>query len=124
MHGPVLHPVKIDPVSGLTVSLTLLPVAKSATQLEPQSMPFGILAIRPVPVPVFCIVRREAFTGGLNVAVTVRFWSMLMLHAPVPPQAPPQPAKVEPLLGAAAKLTAVPGIKLAVQVAVQAAMPA
>src|SRR4029079_10059963 len=123
MHGPVVHPVKVDPGSGLTVSLTVLPVANSATQLDPQSMPFGLLAMRPDPVPVFCIVKRETFRGGLNVAVTVRFPSMFTLHAPMPLQAPPQPSKVEPLLGVAVKSTLAPMTKFAVQVAAQDAIP-
>ena len=55
----------------------------------------------------------------LNVALTDCAEFIVTLHAPVPLQAPPQPAKVEPESGVAARLTTVPLAKLAEQVVPQ-----
>jgi hypothetical protein len=55
-------------------------------------------------------VIEESAAGGfeLKVALTDFAASMVMLQAPVPLQAPPQPANVEPESGVTAKLTTVP----------------
>jgi hypothetical protein len=55
----------------------------------------------------------------LNVALTDCAEFIVTLHAPVPLHAPPQPAKVEPESGVAAKLTTVPLAKLAEHVVPQ-----
>jgi hypothetical protein len=49
---------------------------------------------------------------------------MLTLQGPVPLQAPVQPVNVAPPVAVAVSVTAVPGSKFAVHVAVQALMPA
>jgi hypothetical protein len=59
----------------------------------------------------------------LKVAVTEAFADSVTLHAAVPVQAPDQPAKVSPELGAALRVTAVPLAKLKLQVCPQL-MPA
>src|SRR6185437_11117272 len=66
-------------------------------------------------------VIEESAAGGLElkVALTDFAASMVTLHAPVPLQAPPQPANVEPESGVAVKFTTVPFAKLAEHVAPQ-----
>jgi len=66
-------------------------------------------------------VIEESAAGGmeLNVALTDFAASMVTLQAPVPLQAPLQPANVEPESGVAAKLTTVPLAKLAEHVVPQ-----
>jgi hypothetical protein len=66
-------------------------------------------------------VIEESAAGGLELklALTDFAASMVTLHAPVPLQAPLQPAKVEPESGAAVKLTTVPLAKLAEHVVPQ-----
>ena len=59
----------------------------------------------------------------VNVAVTLAAAFMRTVQAPVPVQAPLQPAKVEPATGEAANVTEVPAPKLAEQLALQALMP-
>ena len=66
----------------------------------------------------------EARVGiALKVAVTEALAERVTLQAAVPVQAPDQPAKVTPELGAALSVTAVPLAKLAEQVCPQL-MPA
>ena len=48
---------------------------------------------------------------------------MVTMQAPEPTQAPPQPLKVEPLAGAAVKVTAVPLARLAEQLDPQSMPP-
>ena len=59
----------------------------------------------------------------MNVAVTEAVAAAIKLHAPVPLQAPDQPANVELALGVAVNVIAVPAAKLALQVVPQL-MPA
>jgi len=61
--------------------------------------------------------------AALNVAVTAVGAVTVTLHAPVPAQAPLQPAKVEPAAGVAVRVTAVPGENVCEQLAPQL-MPA
>jgi hypothetical protein len=62
-------------------------------------------------------------TAVLNVAVTDALADAIMLHVPVPLQAPDQPANVEPAFGVAVSVIEVPAAKLALQVCPQL-MPA
>jgi hypothetical protein len=52
-----LQPLKLEPVAGVAVRVTLLPEMKSALQVAPQSMPVGLLVTVPVPVPALVRVR-------------------------------------------------------------------
>jgi len=115
LHPPPVHPAKDEPGSGLAVRVTELPVANGAVHVAPQSIPFGLLLTLPDPAPVFCIVRNDMLTDGLNVAVTDRFTSITTEQS-VPLQSPLQPAKVEPTPGVAVKTTVLPGAKPALQV--------
>jgi hypothetical protein len=55
--GPVpvqpapLQPVNVDAFVGVAVSVTVVPVAKSATHVPGQEMPLGLLVTVPVPFP-------------------------------------------------------------------------
>ena len=48
-----LQPAKVEPLSAVAVSVTLVPAAKLALQLEPQLTPVGEEVIIPLPMPVF-----------------------------------------------------------------------
>jgi hypothetical protein len=56
---------------------------------------------------------------AVNVAVTEASLVSVTLHVPVPVQAPDQPANVEVVFGAAVRVTMVPLVKVALQVAPQ-----
>ena len=42
---------------GPAVSVTVVPLAKSFSQVAPQAMPAGLLVTEPLPVPAFVTVR-------------------------------------------------------------------
>jgi hypothetical protein len=48
----LLHPAKLDPLSGVAVKVTLLPEENCALQFAPQLIPAGLLIIVPLPEPV------------------------------------------------------------------------
>ena len=65
--------------------------------------------IEPVPVPVLVTVRVRCGGGAaLKEPETPLFAFIVRLQAPVPVQSPLQPAKLEPPVGLALRLTAVP----------------
>src|SRR5690349_5725175 len=81
-------------------------------------MPVGALVTVPVPVPALVM----ASVKGCRANVAVTAWAALLgaVQVPVPVQLPPlQPLKVEPVAGAAVKVTAVPLANAAEQVAPQ-----
>src|SRR5688500_20399772 len=82
-------------------------------------MPAGVLVT--VTVPVFVTVNVYVITA--KVAVTLRAWLMVTVHAPVPVQAPLQPVKVLPAAAAAVNVSDEPKLEVAVHVAPQS-MPA
>jgi hypothetical protein len=55
VHAP-LQPVKVEPVAGVAVSVTAVPLAKLAAQVAGQLMPAGTLVTVPVPVPALVSV--------------------------------------------------------------------
>jgi hypothetical protein len=118
--GPA-QPTSVEPAAGVAVKVTTVPVGNAATHVVPQSMPGGWLVTVPDPVPCFWMVRFDIPTGGLNVAVTDRFASIVTVQDPVPLHPSPlHPEKVEPPLAAAVRVTTVPGEKFALQVGEQA----
>ena len=114
---PPDHPPNVDPVFGVAVSVTAVPLAKLAMQVEPQLIPDGELLTDPPPAPASCTVNRGPLVAVLNVAVTEVLLDSVTLHVLVPEQPPPdQPTKVDPAFGVAVSVTAVPLAKFAVQV--------
>jgi hypothetical protein len=115
VHVPVppqapVQPVKADPVVGLAVRVTLVPLANVLVQVVPQSMPLRSETIVPTPLPLLATVRVYPvwLCCTANVAVTLRAAVMLTAQVPVPVQAPLQPAKVEPAAGVAVNVTEAP----------------
>jgi len=70
----------------------------------------------PVPVPALVTLSANVVAELLKVAVTARAAVIDTVQAPVPVQAPLQPANVEPLAAAGVSVTDAPLEKLAVQV--------
>lgn len=58
LHAP-LQPVKVLPVAGVAVRVTLAPLVKNALHVLPQSMPAGLLVTMPIPVPLLLIVNEK-----------------------------------------------------------------
>jgi hypothetical protein len=73
-------------------------------QVEPQSIPAGVLFTFPLP----CFDTTRLTLCAANVAVTVLLALMDTAHDPVPVHAPLHPVKVDPVAGEAVKVTEVP----------------
>lgn len=67
------QPLKVDPVAGAAVSVTLAPSAKDAAQETPQLIPPGVDAIVPAPLPALAAasVHVGPQAGNLNFAIRV-----------------------------------------------------
>jgi hypothetical protein len=111
-----LHPAKVDPAFAVAVKVTAVPAAKFALQVREQLMPPGTLVSEPEPLPENVTDRVKLEGTVLKVAVTDCAALMVTLQTPVPVQAPLQPAKVDPAVAAAVKVTAVPLLKFTLQV--------
>jgi hypothetical protein len=106
-----LQPVKLEPAAATAVSVTLAPLTKPNWQVAPQSMPAGLLATEPPPVPAF--VTASCTGSKVNVAVTdfaALIATVQVVDAPV--HAPLQPVKLEPAAAAAVSVTLAPLTKL------------
>ena len=129
VHVPVpvqapLQPVNVEPVAGVAVKVTDVPLANEAAHVAPQEIPVGALLTVPLPVPDLVMVNEKDVGNSVNVAVTELAALTVTTQVPVPVQLPPvQPVKVEPVAGVAVRVTAVPLVKACEQVAPQA-MPA
>jgi hypothetical protein len=111
-HGPVpLHPLPVQPVnvdavtvavSGVEVSMTVVPKLTLTLQVVPQFTPLPVTV--PAPSPLF--VTLSVNCCSVNVAVTLRAAVITTVHVPVPVQPPPdQPVKLEPVDGDAVSVT-------------------
>ena len=107
------HPANVLPAAAVAVRVTCVPGAKPTEQVEPQSIPTGLLVTEPVPFPAFETVSVRGDGGAVNVAVTEWLAPIVSVHVPVPEQSPVQPAKVLPAAGVAVRMTTVPEVKLA-----------
>jgi hypothetical protein len=115
------QPVNVDPVAGVAVKATAVPLANEARHVVPQEMLAGALVTVPLPVPDLVTVSENDVGSNLNVAVTEVAALIVTVHVPVPAQPPPlQPMKVEPAPGVAVSVTAVPLVKPCEQVGPQA----
>jgi hypothetical protein len=120
---PPDQPVNVEPADGFAVSVTAVPVANCALQVEPQLIPDGELVTVPAPVPALLTVRVEGGTAE-KFAVTEVLELSVTWHVPVPEQPPPDhPVKVEPPVGVAVSVTGVPAANWALHVEPQL-MPA
>jgi hypothetical protein len=98
-------------VSPALIGLVLVQVPEVAPKVEVQLMPpVPVTVPLPVPAPVTVTVVR------LKVALTDCAEFMVTEQAPVPVQAPPQPAKADPAGAAGVSVTTVPCVKENVQV--------
>jgi len=107
---PPLQPVNVEPAAGVAVNVTAVPLANGAEHEVPHEMPAGALVTVPDPVPVLDSVSVKGCS--VNVAVTDCAAFTVMVQVPVPVQPPPlQPENVEPAVGVAVNVTAVPVVK-------------
>ena len=113
---PPVQPVKVELASGVAVRMTAVPLGNAAEHVAPQVMPAGLLVTVPAPAPDLLNVNMKV--GIANVAVTVVPAFRVTVQVPLPEQPPPlQPVKVEPASGVAVRVTAVPMVNEAEQVA-------
>lgn len=106
------QPAKVDPVAGVAVSVTAVPLLKAALQVFSQPMPEGTLLTVPDPLPE----RVTLSTGEApKAAVTVVLPVSLMVQAVVPAQAPLQPTKFDPGFAVAVRVTVVFALKAELQ---------
>jgi hypothetical protein len=119
-HPPVpvqapLHPVKLLPVVGVAVSVTMLPPLKLAVQVPGQLIPAGLLVTVPPPKTV-----TESGNICVNVAVTDAAALIVTMQLPVPLQPPLQSEKLQPAAGVSVSVTEVPLSNVVEQVPGQA----
>jgi hypothetical protein len=110
------QPANVEPEPATCVRVTTVPLLKFALHVLGQLIPVGLLVIVPDPVPASVTERAKVVTVVLNVAVTDLAALMVTLHEPVPLHAPVQPAKVDPAVAFAVKVTTVPLAKFALHV--------
>jgi hypothetical protein len=96
-----------DPLDGVALSVGELPASNEAEQVDPHSIPAGMLDTVPEPLPFFATV---SVTTAIKVAVTVcSLIPVSTWQLPVPVQPPPdQPRKREPGAGVAVSVSEVP----------------
>src|SRR5687768_4226696 len=108
LHAPD-HAVKDEPASAVAASDTTAPESKVALQVAPQEIASGFDVTVPLPVPARETVSAKVFF--VKVADTDFAASMVTLQAPVPLQAPVQPANEEVASAAAVSATELPASK-------------
>src|SRR5262249_11758285 len=83
---PPLHPAKVDPVAGVAVSVTTVPLSKGAEQVLPQLIPAGFEVTVPLPEPSRVTERVNCVAPGVTPkrANTVVFAVRVRVQVPVP----------------------------------------
>src|SRR3954464_3375485 len=99
------HPAKVELESACAVNVTKVPCAKAWVHVEPQSIPAGMLAIEPPPVPVFATLSVFSLS---KIATADRSPVIVSVQVPAPEQPPIQAVKVDPAAGTAVSVTSVP----------------
>jgi hypothetical protein len=119
-HG-AFHPVNVEPVAGVAVKVTCVPLAKFAEQVGLQLIPAGALVTVPVPLPASLTVNAKFVVPPPNVAVTDVAAVIVKVHVPMPSQlfAPLHPVNVDPTAGVAVNVICVPLAKFAEHVGLQ-----
>src|SRR2546426_3524880 len=121
LHPAPLQPVNADPLAGVAVNVTDVPLTNAALHVAPQLMPAGLLVTVPLPLPADVTLR---VYSGVKLALTACAALIVTMQVPVPLHpAPLQPANTDPLAGAAVKVTCVPLTNAALHVTPQS-MPA
>jgi len=101
-----LKPLNVDPLVGVALSVTVVPVAKSVAHVPGQEIPLGLVVTVPVPFPPTVTVIRSVEIGIIKRAVTMAL--LATLQGPEPEHAPLQPANAEPGAAAAFNDTVAP----------------
>ena len=100
VHAP-LQPVKVEPVVGMAVRVTIVP------ELYDALLPTATGLTVPLPVPAAVTLRVNVWSA--NAAVTLVAAFIVTVQGPVPLQPPPlHPVKVEPVAGLAVRVTGDP----------------
>src|SRR3989442_12917995 len=106
LHPAPLQPLNADPLAGVAVKVTDVPLTKAALHVVPQLIPAGLLVTFPPPLPASVTVR---MSPCVKVALTACVPFIVTTHVPVPLHpAPLQPGNADPLAGVAVNVTGVP----------------
>lgn len=109
LHGPD-QPPNVEPESGVSVSVTAVPLATATAHIVPHEIPAALVTV-PEPDPARLTVTRYVF-GALNVAVPDRLLVIVTVHVlPLPEQMPDQAANVEPESGTSVNVMLAPAGK-------------
>lgn len=100
-----VQPANVEPEAGVATRFTFVPLVRVVVQVVPQLIPVGLLVTVPLPVPIRVTVRVYVLIK-LNTAVQLT--SALTVTLPLVQAVPDQPTNVEPLAGAADRVTGVP----------------
>jgi hypothetical protein len=108
------HPAKLEPVDGVAVSVTAVPLLNPALHVVPQLIPEGLLVTTPVPVPAKVTASTD-WVVTVNCAMTAVWEVSVTTHELIPEHAPDQPVNVDPDAGVAVRVTLVPEANFAMQ---------
>jgi hypothetical protein len=103
LHPAPLHPENADPLAGVAVKVTCVPLTNAALHVAPQLIPAGLLVTVPLPLPVFVTVR---VYNCVKLALTACAALIVTTQVPVPLHpAPLHPENTDPLAGTAVNVT-------------------